>query len=253
MSRVEKEQNKAMQSVLREAEQSLLAAFEKSQQNKHSGGKGNARAEALALFLKARLPGRYAVATSGEVVDHADRRSGEIDIMIYDGQQNVPFSASPLWLPAEALLAYVEVKSILTVQELEAAFAGARKVDALRPFGKPFALKFDPGSRARCFRTLFAYKSNLRPDGWLAAEWERIQRSAQAANCTSACIDRVVVLGRGIISPPSLTGADKFEVATAFHQWFTNLVNFLTREAGRRRPMDWKLYTKGRLPGWREL
>src|ERR1039458_3953111 len=121
--------NEAVRSVLEEAEQSLLSAFRKSQSTKHRGSKGNARAKGIADFLVARLPAAYGVATMGEVVDYADRRSGEIDILVFDQQRNAFLSESPLWLAAESLLAYIEVKSTLTEKELTKSYMGAKQVN----------------------------------------------------------------------------------------------------------------------------
>jgi hypothetical protein len=103
-----KRPSKALGSVLEEAEQNLLSSFKKSQLTKHRGIAGNARAKSIADFLTARLPSAYGVATGAEVVDYADRRSGEIDIIIFDRQRNAVVSADPLWVAAETLLAYVE-------------------------------------------------------------------------------------------------------------------------------------------------
>src|SRR6266851_4853251 len=166
-SRGARRSNEALGSVLEEAEQNLLAAFTKSQSTKHRGLKGNARAKNIADFLTARLPTTYGVATGAEIVDYADRRSGEIDIVIFDQQRNAVVSADPLWIAAETLLAYVEVKTTLTEKELEKSFIGAKMIDALRPFKRPFTLagKNDASTseddQLRCFRTVFAFGTNL--------------------------------------------------------------------------------------------
>ena len=55
--------------------------------------------------------------------------------MIYDCLHNVPvYSGEALILPAEALLASVEVKSRLTQQELTKSVMAAAKLKKLRPF-----------------------------------------------------------------------------------------------------------------------
>ena len=138
--RVARKPNQALESVLEEAEKNLLAAFAKSQKTKHRGLTGNARAKSIADFLTARLPAAYGVVTGAEVVDYADRRSGEIDIVIFDKQRNPVVSAEPLWIAAEALLAYIEVKTRLTEAELKKSFIGAKQINALRPFKVPFTL-----------------------------------------------------------------------------------------------------------------
>lgn len=245
--------------MLEEAEQNLLSAFKKSQQTKHRGLKGNARAKSVADFLIARLPRTYGVATGAEVVDYADRRSGEIDIVIFDKQRNAVVSPNPLWIAAETLLAYIEVKTTLTEDELEKSFIGAKQINALRPFKRPFSLagntEISPteNDQLRCFRTVFAFGTNLADDDWLNKEWARVKAAATAAAVPPASIDRILVLNRGMLNPPSQTGTDQFEVSSVFQQWIINLVNFLSRENGRRPAWDWQLYTKKKIPGWRAL
>lgn len=252
-------QNKALGSVLEEAEANLLAAFNKSQKTKHRGLAGNARAKSIADFLTARLPSVYGVATGAEIVDYGDRRSGEMDIVIYDRQRNAVVSADPLWLAAETLLAYIEVKTKLTQDELEKSFDGAKKVDALRPFKKKFTLNApdnDAGAeddQLRCFRTVFAFGTNLGADGWLDKEWARVKAAAAKVNVPLASIDRILVLDRGMSIPPSETGTDQFLVSSVFQQWVINLVNILARENSRREAWDWQMYAKQRTPGWRAL
>lgn len=244
---------------MEEAEQGLLSAFKKSQKTKHKGSKGNARAKSIADFLTARLPAAYGIVTMGEVVDYLDQRSGEIDILIFDRQRNALLSENPLWLAAESLLAYIEVKSILTEEELTKSYIGAKQVNALRPFKKTFTLAGQPEAAAleldqlRCFRTIFSFGTNLTDNNWLEKEWERVKKSASAAACAPASIDRILVVNRGMITPPYETGTDQFEVSSVFQQWFINLVNFLARENGRRSAIDWQLYTKKTMPGWRSL
>jgi hypothetical protein len=254
-----RKQNEALGSVLEEAESNLLAAFKKSQKTKHKGLAGNARAKSIAEFLIARLPSAYGVVTGAEIVDYSDRRSGEMDIVIYDKQRNAVVSADPLWLAAETLLAYVEVKTTLTKRELEKSFNGAKKVDALRPFKKRFTLNIAGGNagaeddQLRCFRTVFAFGTNLGSKGWLDKEWARVRSAATTTNVPLASIDRILVLDRGMLTPPSQTGTDQFLVSSVFQQWVLNLVNFLARENARRKPWDWQMYVKKTSPGWRAL
>lgn len=252
-------QNQALGSVLEEAETNLLAAFKKSQKTKHRGLAGNARAKSIADFLSARLPSAYGVATGAEVVDYGDRRSGEMDIVIYDRLRNAVVSADPLWLAAETLLAYVEVKTTLTQDELEGSFEGAKKVDALRPFKKKFTLNVEENdagaedNQLRCFRTVFAFGTNLGKEDWLDKEWARVRVAAAKVNAPLASIDRILVLDRGMLIPPSKRGTDQFLVSSVFQQWVFNLVNILARENSRREAWDWQLYAKKRMPGWRAL
>lgn len=252
--------NEAIESVLDEAEKNLLAAFRKSQDTKHSGLKGDARATKLINFLELRLPKAFGIINKGEVVDYRDRRSGELDIIIYDKVRNALLSEDPYWVPAEALLAYIEVKSKLTAAELEKSYEGARKIDTLRPFKQSYSLigdnvneSEDDKMQLRCFRTIFAYSTDLNDDDWMNKEWGRIKDLMKTGKFKLESIDRILILNRGLINPPSSTGIDVDNITSFFQQWYINLVNFLTRENGRRDAIDWQLYTKKKIPGWRKL
>jgi hypothetical protein len=81
----------------------------------------------------------------------------------------------------------------------------------------------------------------------------RVQTVIKEIACQAALIDRILVLNRGMINPPSASGTDNFESSSAFQQWFINLANFLARENGRRPPVDWQIYTRKHQPGWKTL
>jgi hypothetical protein len=257
-----------MSAVLRSAESDLQSAFKKAAMTRHTGSKGNARAAEVAKFLQSRLPTAYGVECQGEVVDFLDRRSGEIDIIVYDRSRNVVLSQDPLWVPAEALLACIEVKSTLTKAELVKTFTAAELLARLRPFGSRFLLEnigHDDESltptgkqrkktvRSRCFRTLFAYDSDLSRRGWLLNEWARVQAAANECASPVTALDRILVIGRGLITPAASSGTEDLAFASVFHQWFIHLANFLERENGRRPPLDWQKYTKKKIPGWVQL
>jgi len=269
MTRAARRPNASVSSMLEEAEQNLLAAFERSAKTRHKGLKGDGRAKTIAEFLQKRLPSGYGVLCKGEVVDYLDQKSGEMDIVIFDKVRNAMLSDDPLWIPAESLLAYIEVKSTLSEDELRKAYLAAQGVSGLRPFKRNFTIvandkdiveegelalgKSKVAGPLRCFRTLFAYTTNLKQEGWLTQEWKRVLKVTGEIQCSPAQIDRILVLDRGLINPPAKNGADEFIVTSAFSQWFINLVNFLSRENGRRPPVDWQTYSKAPLPGWRHL
>lgn len=269
MRRGARRQNPSVGSILEEAEQNLLSAFRKSSRTSHRGLKGDARARSIADFLQTRLPSGYGVLCKGEIVDYLDHRSNEIDIIIVDKIRNAVLSDEPLWVPAESLLAYIEVKSVLTEEELRKSYAAAKQMNSLRPFKREFTLagsntagvaaktpqsgESGTGQSLRCFRTVFAYKTNLTEVDWLTREWERVLKVTGEIPCTPSLIDRILVLNRGMINPPFKSGTDQFELSSVFQQWFINLVNFLIRENGRRPPFDLQTYTKTQLPGWRAL
>jgi len=269
MRRGARRQNPSVGSILEEAEENLLSAFKKSSKTSHRGLKGDARAKSIADLLQERLPSVYGVRCKGEIVDYLDQRSPEIDIIIFDKIRNSVLSDDPLWIPAESLLAYIEVKSVLTEDELRKSYEAAKRISSLKPFKRTFTLAgSDTDSAAekaplseeavkpeslRCFRTLFAYKTNLVGGDWLTREWERVLKVTGEVQCPPALIDRILVMNRGMINVPSRRGTDESKISSVFQQWFINLVNFLRRENGRRPPIDWETYRKSELPGWRIL
>jgi hypothetical protein len=269
MSRSARRKNESVEKVFKEAEQNLISAFAKSSKTTHPGLKGNSRAQSIADFLVKRLPSGYGVRCNGEVVDYLDHRSGETDILIFDKVRNPVFSDDPLWVPAESLLACIEVKSTLNRAELTKSYLAAQKMNLLRPFKRSFTLadsKAETDSMTnslstkdrltdpfRCFRTIFAYHSNLKGGDWIAKEWKRVQEVANNNKCDLALIDRILVLDRGVIYPPKNGGTNDSENSLLLQRWFIDLANFLARENGRRPAVDWQTYTQKGTPGWRSF
>jgi hypothetical protein len=234
MSRGARRKNESVESVFKEAEQNLLSAFAKSGKTRHRGLKGNARAHRIEEFLGKRLPSEYGVRCNGEIVDYLDQRSGEFDIVIYDRVRNAVLSDDPLWVPAESALCVIEVKTCLTKSELRKSYRAAIKISSLRPFKGKFTLAGpatetnlpqEPPSKKtalpkslRCFRAIFAYNTDLGSRDWLAKEWKRVQTIAKELHCEPAMIDRILVLNRGMINPPSSVGTDDLESASVLQR-----------------------------------
>lgn len=233
--------------TLTAAENSLWNSFEESQVYMQRGDIGDQREDALAHFLTQRLPSRYAVAR-GEVVDTQGTQSGQTDILIYDQSLTAPLTQGRnVLLPAEALLATVEVKTLLSAAELAKSFAGIKALHALRPWDAPYAVT--NGSKGsvtdpklpRILTSIFAYKSNLSATDWQAKEMKRVRDACAEAALPVPCVDRVVVLDRGLLNPApgvALVPGEKGVLG----DWFFNLVNFLSREASRRKSFPWNDY-----------
>src|SRR4051812_3750888 len=114
--------DETFESLMRTAEEQLLLGFELAARFKHKGLRGSSREEVVAQFLSDQLPGRFGV-TAGEAVDVEGRRSGQLDIVVFDRYATAPLlrrEAGDL-LPAEALLAVIEVKSTLSQKDLNMA------------------------------------------------------------------------------------------------------------------------------------
>ncbi len=80
----------------------------------HRGLKGNERSAALGEFLNRHLPAVFVVG-KGEAIDFRDRRTGELDLFVYDRSTaaSIQSSNESTLIPAEAIYAVVEVKSVL--------------------------------------------------------------------------------------------------------------------------------------------
>ena len=111
-------------------------ALKKSSTIAHRGNKGSSREESLRQFFRERIPKAYAI-VEGEVVDLNGSISPQLDLMFYNQSLNFALNADQSSiLPAEALLASVEVKSILTKAEIEKSVTAARKLRQLRPYDR---------------------------------------------------------------------------------------------------------------------
>ncbi len=189
--------------VLTQAERRLSLGSEQAANFEHRGLRGNERAAALAAFLSLHLPGVFGVG-KGEARDYLDNVTGELDVFVYDRSTSAPIQTGGdnLIVPAEALYAVIEVKSVLSQDELDICLVAAMKVRSLRPFKKQF-IPSPSGGRVekdhyRCPYFIFAYSSNLGVEGWAAKEYQRVVNSTQSIDGAMDLVDRVIVMNRGI-------------------------------------------------------
>jgi hypothetical protein len=242
-------------------ETALWAAFEKSAVFKHSGTKGDYREDGLAKFLRDQLPGRYGV-VKGELIDSKGRRSSQLDIIVFDATRAAPFvrgSKYSGWiLPAEAALAVVEVKSVLTKNEHESIAKGTASLHKLRPWGREFAVidgyreELSTPATARMQYSVFAYKTDLGATKWAQNEVTRAREALSAQGVGSVCLDRVVVLERGMINVAKGTVLSVGEKGILL-DWFLTLLNYLEREVQRRRSIPFDEYRPNREESWRRI
>ncbi len=246
--------------VLQDAATQLALTSQGAEKFVNRGIRGDERAAALSDFFKRHLPSDFDV-RKGEAIDFSDTRTGQLDLVIYDHASSAPILAGSenVLLPCEALYVVVEVKSVLSQDELNMAYAAAARVRALRPFKKHFVGRRTDGAYAddnafRCMYVVFAYQSNLGQTDWLAKEFSRAKAAATAASTTMDVVDRIVVLDRGIIHPSRSIGkesADDHE--DVFLTFYLNVVNFVAREHRRRPPVDWQVYAEHGGDGWEKL
>ncbi|GEM_PF-1033810 len=246
--------------VLEAARDQLWLDFRISTEFAHRGIKGSERERALRKFFEARLPPAFGV-TTGEMIDRADRRTGQLDLIIYDRTIAQPVLAGDAadLMPCEAVYAVIEVKSVLTKAEALSCAQAASKIRGLTPQGGRFV---DPRTEGkgvksgeyRCMYMVFAYGSDLGEAEWIHKEFARLKSATQETGSSMNFIDRVVVLDRGMISPGQGRGVVAGDNAVElFGESYMHLVNFLERERGRRPDFSWQTYAaKGGL-SWVKL
>ncbi len=259
MARGVKDPSEVFADVMALARDRLVLEAKDAASFEQRGVRGDERAAALAAFLRDHLPGKFRV-TKGEVIDYRDNRTGQLDVIVYDSQTSAPVTkgAENSLIPAEAVYAVIEVKTILNADELHRCFRAAGKLRALSPYKSslvPARQEGAPGdAKPRCLYNVFAYSTNLGKDNWLQKEHERIVQAAHDEDLQVDSIDRVIVLSRGAILPAFSVGKEEQDDAqSVFLDFYLHLVNFLMREVPRREPVDWQAYAAERSPGWKKL
>jgi hypothetical protein len=248
VKRTNKIASAVFQQVLRQAEEELALAGKAAKAFDHRGVRGDERASSLEKFLAERLPSVF-VTGKGEAIDFRDARSGQIDLCIYDRATAAPIlaAAGNALIPAEALYVVIEVKSVLTQDELDKCALAADKIRKLRPFKREFVAAPLKGAankdNVRCLHLVFAYTTNLSEKDWAGKELERIEKACEAIGAPTDLLDRVIVLDRGMIRPQVRSARVREEATGIFLDFYIHLANFLTRERGRRPQIDWEAYS----------
>lgn len=167
----------------------LRGGFLSSKEIHHSGGKGAYRETALSRLLTTYLPRRYTCGT-GDLVSSTGRRSNQCDIVIYDGFNSPPlfYSEDHTVFAARAAFGVIEVKSILTSEELEKAYLNIRsaKLTATEPFFKQ-----------TLFGGVFAYSANRSIDA-IAQQISNLNRQFSREN-RYLIPDIIAILDLGLI------------------------------------------------------
>lgn len=229
-------------------------ALMKSDAITHRGNKGDSREEALRRFFRERLPSCFAV-VEGEVVDLNGRTSPQLDVLFFDQSRNFALIADTSHvLPAEALLASIEVKSILTKAEIEKSAAAATKLRMLEPFSRRLA-GTDAGNLAtkmkiaRYFHCIFAYETDLSENEWCNREAERFR----SACGKSHLVDSVYILNRGLINIPRNIAMLEDESGGAITNFYFSILNFIQRENERRAETPFDRYVTNASKSWTKL
>lgn len=236
----------------------IIGHYVKTKVINHSLTKGEEREDPLIEFLQTNLPKTYSV-VKGEVVDKYNDSSPQMDIMIYDNSRNIPFySGGHYILPAEALLASIEIKSKLTQEEARKIIKSVSTLKGLKPFGQlpDISKKQRPSEEkvtCRYFYSVFAYDTDLAETDWAKSEMERIKRVALEESKDASLIDRIFVLNKGLINPCESIGKESKENAESLLYFYMNLLNFLQRENNRRQTTPYLDYAGKLSKGWTKI
>lgn len=247
--------------LLSSAEDQLWSDFDRARVFDHSGVIGSAREGAVARFLREHLPERFVV-TTGQAVDASGLLTPQLDLILYDSHLSAPLlrhPTGPELVPAEALIAVVEVKSKFTREEATRCVRAATSLSQLDVYGENFVASRVGGADAadgapRCMYSILAFESDLSAADWAASEWKRLREVTSETNADVSRIDRLTVLSRGLLVPPTCTALPAQDGKGILRDWFLHLTDFLVREAARRLPYDWDRYSRRpRSTGWEQL
>lgn len=175
--------------------------------------------------------------------------------MVYNQSLNFALnSEQSSILPAEALLASVEVKSTLTKAEIEKSVIAARKLRQLKPFDRDLGGTDvgDSPSRmkvARYYHCLFAYDSDLTESDWMKSEAARIKSLCGGEHL----IDSVYVLNRGLLNIPGSIGRLEDDRGGAISNFYFSILNFVQREDARRGETPFYRYFTHAPRSWSKL
>jgi hypothetical protein len=167
----------------------------------HAGLKGAAAEEILAEFLRERLPASLGV-TAGQVVDRDGNLSKQVDVVIFDATRTPMLFTSPgqSWqvVPAEGVLAVIEVKMHLTAADLPGVLANCAAVLDLRrdAYIGPAVPKFHAHDTAYSELPICYYLFAFESESMYAQKLNDLQAPLDLAKrMTSVCyLDRGVSL-----------------------------------------------------------
>lgn len=177
----------------------------------HGGEKGGATEEIVAEFLADRLP-QSIRATSGQVMDRTGRKSGQVDVILYDATRTPMLFASTNagrhTVPAEGVLAVVEIKTHLNPAEVQKSVSHAQTVKTLlrdsylpRPIEVGYNMYGKHWTTPPILYSVFAFEG----DGLYA---DALNDSPHHDLPLEQRIDNMVVLDRGVCVSGELTITD---------------------------------------------
>ena len=168
------------------------------------------RGGSCTIFLREHLPERFIV-TTGQAVDASGVQTPQLDLILYDSHLSAPLLRhpdGPELLPAEALIAVVEVKSKFTREEAAHCVRASTSLFSSRSTAGTLASRLGGADAAdgapRCMYSILAFESDLSALNWAASEWKRLREVASKAEADVSRIDRLTVLSTGSSGPSDL-------------------------------------------------
>ena len=224
----------------------------------HSGVKGDASEEAFRSFLRGRLPASIGV-VRGQVVDCTGALSRQADTILYDAMRTpMLFKTADdghQLVPAEGVLAVIEVKSRLKSQDLSGIIEHCRSVKSLKReayFGEP-RRTFDVYDRQWNDHPIYYSVFGFESENLYAEPLNELMLGIdlQMRIDSVCCLDRGINLNSrftgdtgnpvGIFpTPTSFGGLLNFETPNALLLWFLSLSSVIFQS--ELRPIDLMKY-----------
>ena len=236
----------------------IASAFKKTDGFKHAQTKGNEREEPVRTLFRDILPKSYGV-VGGEIIDSKGHHSSQTDVIIYNQNNNCAFySGGSHIIAAEAALVTIEVKSVLSGEEIVSIVKAASNMRGLRPLGRTPVGARDHGAPAvnsfRYFHSVFAYGTNLSEDDWAQKEFTRLKDECDRQSVPLDAIDRLYVADRGMILPAkAIVLLEQPQSGDALMHYILHAVNFCVREDKRRPHVDNVNYADTSTKSWMRL
>lgn len=234
----------------------FFSEFVASNGMQHRPSKGQIRESPVRKFLESLLPSLFSI-TNGEIIDFNGTTSPECDLIVYRSADGIPvLEEAPTLVQVESVMAVTEVKSQFDKGCCKDFLKKAAKLHELRPFERKLEVAErgrDPSDEdCRIFLSMFAYSSASKCS--LEDEYKRLVSAAESVGVDPRLIDRVYILGKGIISPREpMVAKDSDDYKLGLFYFYSNLLQFVSREVKRRKEVPHLQYFGRMSEGWRRI